>query len=701
MSVAAVEPMVWSVNSRAEVLRGDARGISIDDTGTMALAPRLTEAFKTEQSYIWSSTADAAGNVYLGTGGDGKIFKVDPSGKGSLFVDLAELNVSSIVLGRAGEIFAATSPDGKVYRIDATGKAEIYFEPKEKYIWALAVLADGGLAVATGDNGKIFKVKTPKASPETSLFFDTSETHIISLAADKKGNLFAGTDSNGLVIEFGADGKPFGLLDSPLREIHGLAIGTDGSLYVLAIAESVAAKPAETTAATATESKAVTVEKTNSLTPETPAKSKYDLAAAKSAVYRITADGKTDLLWASANVVGFSIFPQSAGNGVLIGTSDKGRVYNVSNDGRETLVLQTGASQISTLGSDGKSLYATSSNQGSFCRIQGDATEGSYESAVLDTKATSTFGRIWWRASGSVSIQTRSGNTEKSDETWSTWSDAMTDPKGAQVTSPKARFFQWRAVFKAGAAAASLSEVNLSFAAINIAPEVLSIQVLPTNVGLAANPPIQVDPNIELSGMDSSTFGIPNAAVPPRRLFQRAATSLQWTAEDRNGDKMVFDLYFKEIGDRDFKLLKADLTDNFAAIDGQSLADGRYLFKVVARDNPSNPIKLALAGERLTEPVDIDNTAPIVTAVGTPSISGDRVRVTFDAIDAASYIKRAEYSVNGGEWANVYPDDGIADGPKERFSIDIPVIAAGEYVVTLRAFDVNSNAGNARIVVRK
>ena len=113
MSVAAVEPMVWSVNSRAEVLRGDARGISIDDTGTMALAPRLTEAFKTEQSYIWSSTADAAGNVYLGTGGDGKIFKVDPSGKGSLFVDLAELNVSSIVLGRAGEIFAATSPDGK------------------------------------------------------------------------------------------------------------------------------------------------------------------------------------------------------------------------------------------------------------------------------------------------------------------------------------------------------------------------------------------------------------------------------------------------------------------------------------------------------------------------------------------------------------------------------------------------------------
>src|SRR5258707_12473379 len=81
----ASEPSVWSVNTRAEVLRGDARGVSIDQNGTITLAPKLTEVFKTEQSYIWSSAVDAAGNIYLGTGGDGKIFKVDPSGKGALF----------------------------------------------------------------------------------------------------------------------------------------------------------------------------------------------------------------------------------------------------------------------------------------------------------------------------------------------------------------------------------------------------------------------------------------------------------------------------------------------------------------------------------------------------------------------------------------------------------------------------------------
>ncbi|MBP6003658.1 MAG: hypothetical protein KA746_09520 [Pyrinomonadaceae bacterium] len=702
LTTLAADPAVWSVNSRPDVLKGDARGVSIDDNGMISLAPRLTEVYKTEQSFVWASAVDNAGNVYLATGGEGKVFKVDASGKGAVFADLDELNVSAVVVGRSGEIFASTSPDGKVYRLDASGKATVYFEPKEKYIWSMAVMSDGSLAVATGDSGKIYRVKAANASAESSLLFDTSETHIISLAADAQGNLYAGSDSNGLVFRFGPDGKPFGLLDSPLREIHDLAIGPDGSVYALALGESVAAKPAEATPAAATEIKPVTVERANPLNPETPAKSRYDLSAAKSAVYRISLDGGSDILWSSGTVVGFSIHAHQTGNGVLLGTSDKGRIFNISNEGRETLALQTGASQISTLAADGRGLFATSSNQGNLFRIGPDVTaEGTYESAVLDAKATATWGRIWWRSTGAVTIQTRSGNTEKADESWSSWSAAASDPRGTQIVSPKARYFQWRATLKASATTATLSEVNTSFAARNIAPEVLSVQILPTNVGLAANPPVQVDPNIELSGMDPITFGVPNAAVPPRRVFQRAATSLQWTAEDRNGDKLVFDVYYREIGDTAFKPLRADLTDNFIAVDGQSLADGRYIFKVVARDTPSNPVALVLKGERISEPVDIDNTAPTITAAGAPTLLGDKARVIFDAVDSSSYITRAEYSVNGGPWVAVYADDGISDGPKERYTVEIPVTASGEYVVTLRVFDVNANAGNARAVIKK
>lgn len=700
LSLYAAEPHIWSVSSRVDVLKGDARGVSIDQNGTITLAPKLTEVFKTGEQYIWSSVVDNAGNVFVGTGGEGKVFKVAANGTGTLFSDLGEINVTALALGRQGELFAGTSPDGKVYRIDAGGKATVYFEPKQKYIWALEVLNDG-VAVATGDGGKIYKVKVSGATTESSLLFDTSETHVISLAVDKQGNLYAGTDSNGIVMKFDASGKPFGLLDSPLREIHELAVGPDGSVYALALGESASAPKTDTaTPPTTPENKTVTVEKPNPLNPEPPAKSRYDLKEAKSAVYRIMPDGGNDLLWASSTVTGFSLYAHQTGNGVLVGTSDKGRIYNVSNDGNETLALQTDANQISTIRVAGQSLIATSSNQGSLFKFGPETVaEGTYDSAVLDARGSASWGRIWWRSLGNVTIQTRSGNTEKPDETWSAWSAPASDPKGVAVTSPKARFFQWRATLRAGNA--SLGEVNLAFVARNIAPEILSINVLPTNVGLLPNPPQQIDPNIELSGMDPITFGIPNVAVPPRRVYQRGATSLQWTSEDRNGDKLVYDVYYKEVSDSSFKLLRGDLTDAFIAIDGQSLADGRYVFKIVARDTPSNPLTLALAGERTTEPIDVDNTPPVVTAVGIPQIVGDKARVTFDANDAASYLTRAEYSLGGGEWRTVYADDGLSDSPRERYTIEIPITAAGEYAVTIRVYDVNANSGNARTVVRK
>jgi hypothetical protein len=700
----ASDPSVWTVGTRADVLKGDSRGVSIDANGTVTLAPKLTEIYKTEQPYIWSTVIDATGNVFLGTGSDGRIFKVPINGMGALFTDLTELNVTALALGRNGELFAGTSPDGKVYRIDASGKADVYFEPKEKYIWSLAVMNDGSLAVGSGEAGKIYRVRSAGATPETSLLFDTSETHIISLAVDKQGNLYAGSDSNGLVMRFGADGKPFGLLDSPLREIHEIVVGPDGSVYVLALGESASvATPATGTPAPAAtpESKTVSSDKPSPTAQPTPEKSRYDLTGAKSAVYRILPDGGSDILWASTSVTGFSIYAHQTGSGVLLGTSDKGRIFNITNTGRETLVLQSDASQISTIKSQGTNLYATSSNQGRLFKIGPDTiAEGSYESAVFDAKAAATWGRIWWQSIGNVQLQTRSGNTEKADETWSAWAPVSSDARSGQVASPKARYLQWRAVLRSGGNA-SLNEVSVSYLARNIAPEVLAITILPTNVGLVANPPMQIDPNIELSGLDPATFGVPQTSVPPRRVYLRGARSFQWTAEDRNGDKLVYDIFFKEVTEANYKPLRENISENFVSLDGQSLADGRYTIRIVAKDVPANPAGASLSGERTSEPFDIDNTQPTVNASGAPQMTGTGARIAFAAADRSSYLTRAEYSVNGGEWITVYADDGISDGPDERYTIDVPLTSPGEYAVTLRVFDSQGNAGNARVVVRK
>lgn len=136
-------------------------------------------------------------------------------------------------------------------------------------------------------------------------------------------------------------------------------------------------------------------------------------------------------------------------------------------------------------------------------------------------------------------------------------------------------------------------------------------------------------------------------------------------------------------------------------IDGLALADGRYVFKITADDSPSNPSAQILSGERTSEPVDIDNSAPAVAAVGSAQNTSDKTRVVFEAIDSSSYLQKAEYSVNGGEWLEVYADDGISDGQRERYTLEIPLINSGEHSITLRVFDANGNAGNARVVTRK
>ena len=462
----------------------------------------------------------------------------------------------------------------------------------------------------------------------------------------------------------------------------------------MGLGESAAAKPSETPASSTTDAKTVTT-----ATPEPPAKSRYDISNAKSAIYRISSDGGNDLIWASQSVSAFSLYAHQSGNGVLVGTSDKGRIYYVTNEGRETLAVQTDANQISTIGSAGNQLFVTSSNQGSLFRLGGDPNaEGSYESSVLDAKGSASWGRIWWRSTGGVQVETRSGNTDKPDETWSVWSPVGSN---SSVASPKARYLQWRAILRNGIAPATLSEVSVAFQPRNIAPEVLNIQILPTNVGLASNPAVQIDPNIALSGLDPSVFGLPSITVAPRRVYQRGATSLQWTAEDRNGDKLVYDVLYKEVNESSFRVLRHDIDETFMSIDGQSLADGRYIFKIVAKDTPSNPAGLAQTGERISEPVDIDNTPPTVAAQGQPVMNGNLARMTFSAVDKSSYLTKAEFSVNGGEWQAVYADDGISDSPSETYSVQFPIASPGEYVVTLRVFDVNGNSGNARAIARK
>jgi hypothetical protein len=703
----ASDPVVWDVGSRTELLKGEARGISISDTGVITLAPETTQAFNTEQPYVWATAIDAAGNVFLGTGHDGKLFRFGADGKGSLLFKAAELDVTALALAKDGAVFAGTSPDGKVYRITGDGKSEVYFDPADKYIWSLAIMSDGSLAVGTGDHGKIYRVRAANAKPADSLLVDTNQTHVMSLAVTPQGDLIAGTDPSGLVLRISSTGKAFALYDSSLREIHALSPAPDGSIYALGLGDAAATVKAATTAdvtATAVATVTATDESAaaQAAAQPTPARSRNDLTNARSAVFRILPDGGTDTIWSSTTATGFAVM--STKGGVLIGTSDKGRVYSVTDDGRDTLLLQTTEGQVSSLIARGGDVFAATSNQGKLIRFGDRALrEGSYESPVRDAKLTATWGKIWWRGAGAIELQTRSGNSERPDGTWSDWSAGYTDARGTQINSPKARFIQWRAILKNSAGGnreANLDDVSLAYLPRNVPPEVLAINVLPAGVALQQQLQMPIDPNIEASGLDPTIFGVV-AQAPPRRVFQKGARSIQWQAEDRNGDTLEYAVYYRALNETNFHLLKDHIRETFYTIDGASLSDGRYVFRVVASDALDNPAALALSGDRLSEPVDIDNTPPVVRAVGQLQVSGDRVRAVFEVEDATGRIKRTDLSIDGSPWREIFPDDGIADSGKERYSLDLNVPGPGEHNISLRTFDGSNNVGSLSATFRR
>jgi hypothetical protein len=719
MPAHAGQPAVWETSGRTELLKGDARGVSISDTGVLMLSPKLTEIFNTQQTYVWSSVVDNLGNVYLGTGHDGRIFRIPASGAGGLLYDAPELDVTALAVGGDGVVFAGTSPDGKVYRIPADGRAEVYFDPADKYIWSLAIMADGSLAVGTGDNGKLYRVRSAGANPESSLLVSTNQTHVISLAVTPQGDLIAGTDSGGLVLRVSPEGKTFALFDTQLREIHALAPAADGSIYALALSDAAASVRGSSTppvptpqqpseGATPTTSVTITaIDETGAPIqgqPGGPARSRSDVSNARSAVFRILPDGATDIVWSSPNVTAFSIAPALQPGSVLIGTADKGRIYSVTNDGRDTLLLQSPEGQISSLLVKNNQIYAASSNQGKLFRFGNELiNEGTFESPVRDAKLTASWGRIWWRGAGVVEVQTRTGNGERPDATWSDWSSAYRNPEGNQISSPRARFIQWRATVRASgtpSAPSWVEDVSVAYLPRNVAPEVLSINVLPIGIGLQQIVQLTADPNVESSGLDPSLFG-PVAQVPPRRFYQRGARSFQWQAEDRNSDTLEYAIYYRALNEQTFRLLKDKLRDNFYTIDGATLADGRYIIKVIASDGPDNPPGQKLTGERLSEPVDIDNTPPAVKVTGQPQITRDSVRVIFSVDDATGKVRKADASLDGAAWVPVFPDDGIADSGHEVYSVDFSLVGAGEHTISLRSFDSSGNVGTLSVTVRR
>src|SRR6185503_14945385 len=154
----ASNPKFFQAATQADFLRGDVENLSLDAHGQLTLGPATELVYETATPFLWSMVAQPDGTIFVGTGNEGKVFRVDAQGKGALFFDSAELEAHALALGPNGGIYVGTSPDGKIYKVDRNGSATTFFDGEDKYIWALAVDGQGNVFAGTGDKGIIRKI---------------------------------------------------------------------------------------------------------------------------------------------------------------------------------------------------------------------------------------------------------------------------------------------------------------------------------------------------------------------------------------------------------------------------------------------------------------------------------------------------------------------------------------------------------------
>ncbi len=749
----------WEQSKFDELEKGTARGVAIRSEGGLELAPSLKPMYTTPSTYIWAIAGDSQGNIYAAAGAPARVYRVTPSGDTSIIFQPEELQVQALVVDPSGAIYVATSPDGKVYKIvhraqspqakketqaatasqpqagklplDPSYTASVFFDPKTKYIWDLVEDQQGRIYVATGDQGEIFRVNK---NGEGALFFKSDEAHIRVLALDPRGNLIAGSDGSGLVYRISPAGDAFVLYSAPKKEITALAIDKAGNIYAAGVGEKRAATgPAQAALPVVTSTPVITVTTGPSAgviqpaAPPMPVNIPFPALAATggSEVYQIAPDGSPRRIWRSHDDVVYCLAFGEHGQ-LLAGTGNKARIYVIGESNTFTDLVKASATQITALAqAPNGGVYAATSNLGKIFTLgAAPDSDGTYESDVFDARIFSRWGRAEVRGSGAFDLYARSGNVDNPDRNWSPWTKIDFAKGGGELEVPPARFVQWKAVLHPGRPNPAVSSVAINYLPKNVAPVVEDVYVQSGARFQSVTKPTTENINV---GPSASTqrFEVPVPAVR-----DRDSIAVRWAAHDANDDELTYSIYYRGDNEIQWKLLKDNVADKYYSFDAALLPDGGYTIKVVASDAPSHSPDEALTSSKESPRFEIDTTPPQVVNLNA-ALDNNAVHITFRAIDGFSAIKRAEYSIDAGDWQYVEPVGHLSDYRVENYDFlaalpgeaaratevasadppaksgrhaaaiaEPPVATSQEHVVVVRVYDRFENMGAAKFVVR-
>ncbi|MDP6779901.1 MAG: hypothetical protein QGI83_24295 [Candidatus Latescibacteria bacterium] len=672
-TVAAVEPVIWRDDHQAAFSEGEPDGVSLTRDDVVILAPDLEEVADTGEPYVWSLARGRGGRLYIGTGSDGKIFSWDGRGEPSLLFDSPEVAVFSLAVGNGGDLFAGASPGGVIYRFKrgqapSVGKVEPFCKTGDEHVWAIVPGPGGALHAATGGtHGRILRI-SPKG--EVREIHKNPDHNVVSLVRGSDGTLYAGTDQSGLVYRIDSKGKAAVLYDAPQGEVHALALGPDGTVYAGAMTGK------------------SRLERRQPGPSPNPEQSRPKPNGARSTLYAIRPSGAAFAIWEVSEPMLLALHTDPGGRITAV-TGDRGAVYRLRDDGSFTLLTRMEDVQPWAVVPDaGGDLWIGTGGAGKIYRLgTAHGSKGALTSQAHDFSLVSNWGGLDWKGDTpggtAIRFQTRSGNSEKPDETWSPWSGLLESP--GPIGSPQARFLQYRATLSTPDSRRTprLREVTLSGLQENVRPQIVSLDVGPME---GQNGP----------GGGGPPTGSGKNGGPGRRNAPESRSGIWrigWSAADVNGDALVYTLYYRVSGERSWKLLEEELTTSSFLWNIESAPEGTLRVRIVASDRLANPESSALSAERISEPFDLDHTAPIVGIASVRQTDRRTAEVKGSVEDATTAIRRIDYALNAGPWKIVFPVDRICDSRSEALGFELGPLDPGEYTLVVRATDMLGNTG--------
>lgn len=740
----AAGPSLWTQTSEADFRAGTFVNVVATNLGDLKLS-RATKTLleqdpRVSSVYALAQTPD--GTIYAGTGPQGIVLKIKDDKVETAFTIEESIGVFSLAVDAKGRLLVGTGGEkGIVYRVDKEGDkpVQLYSSDDVQYVWSLKVAPDGTVYAATGPNGQLIAIAPDGKS---KVLFDSTESNLLTLAYDGKGTLFAGSDPNGIVYKIdAATGKAFVLYDAEETEISALALDAAGNLYAGTGGETADSGEAEASTEQtgrpedATGGVPITAAPTGDPTPPDPnpgrpepepraAKAVQDMPgeaepgdgadaadkkddAADAHVHTPTTDMSGDLTEtpAEGNAIyridpaGFvtEIFRQPAlvlsiveqRGTLLVGTGSEGFVYQLNPAAEENVVIaKLDPKQVMTMLpiSDGRVVLGLANAGGIAAMSEGFAATGTYTSDVLDAKQVSRFGTLQMHGSmpvdASVTVATRSGNLKDANSTdgWSAWSDEKPANTFVHVATSPGRFFQYRLSFKSdGKQTPAVTDVEVPYQLPNLPPSVKSIKV---------------EAATKANGGDATDATAETPAPEAHRM-----QTVTWEATDANSDPLRYTLYYRQANGGPWIKLKDDLKEATYAWDTKTVADGRYELRVTASDAAANPKGTGREAARVSDPVIVDNTAPVFE-VAKAVIAGGEAKAEVKAVDKTSTIASIEFVVDSSQdWQAVAASDSIYDSPEEAASFSVASLSPGPHQIAVRATDSKGNQGFANLLV--